>query len=282
MRRRRRCRSCHEPGRRRPRAPCPPPPRGHEPPVPAADPAQLGDVASGPRRQRRRGRAGDRAARPRRAHRRPAKPADHDVRGPDDLRRARRRHDHVHGHRLLGRVRGGADPDVVLLPAACRAHTTRPGGDRRPRVPDRQRQLRPGRARRDRPPDQPVGRLRPRHHGALRTRPRRGTLGAFVALVQRAFESTQIGGILRRSCGGRTRSSTTSTPATRRPRTRAAPPPTPARGDHAHRPTGRHRRDRPRGAPARRRADRRLRGRRPGRGRVPRLGRVVLRISGAP
>ena len=37
-------------------------------------------------------------------------------------------------------------------------------------------------------------------------------------------------------------------------------------------PAGRHRRDRPRGAAARRRADRRVRGRRAGRGRVPRLG----------
>ncbi len=99
------------------------------------------------------------------------------------------------------------------------------------------------------------------------------TLGAFVALVQRAFESTQIGGILRtlmrRAYAVIDDVHPRDAPAED---ARGAAGRRPAARDHAHGLTGRHRRDRPRGAPARRRADRRLRGRRPGRGRVPRLG----------
>ncbi len=65
-------------------------------------------------------------------------------------------------------------------------------------LPDRHRQLRPGRARRDRAPDQRVGGdFVPAVTVLFGLVLAAVTLGAFVALVQRAFESTQIGGILR-------------------------------------------------------------------------------------
>ena len=41
------------------------------------------------------------------------------------LGRARGRHDHLHGHRVLGRVRGRADPDLVLLAAPGRPPAAR-------------------------------------------------------------------------------------------------------------------------------------------------------------
>ena len=120
--------------------------------------------------------------------------------GAGDLRRARRRHDHVHRHRVLGGLRRRADPDVVLLPAAGRAAAARPG--------------RSSPASRCRPRRRPtrsfalatIGHETDRRRAATSCPPPPScsgsllalvTLGAFVALVQRAFESTQIGGILR-------------------------------------------------------------------------------------
>ena len=65
-------------------------------------------------------------------------------------------------------------------------------------------------------------RLRARRHRALRARRSRCvTLGAFVALVQRAFESTQIGGILRDADAPRLRGDRRRPPARRADRRRA-------------------------------------------------------------
>ena len=84
-------------------------------------------------------------------------------------------------------------------PQARGAAAARSGRDRRPGAADRHRDLLAVRARGDRPPDRPRRpRLRARCDGDLRPACcALVTLGAFVALVQRAFESTQIGGILR-------------------------------------------------------------------------------------
>ena len=60
---------------------------------------------------------GDRPADPRRAARRPDEPAARRLVGAGDLRRARRRDDHVHRDRVLGGLRRRADPDVVVLAA---------------------------------------------------------------------------------------------------------------------------------------------------------------------
>ena len=135
-------------------------PRGQRgrPPVPPAHLAELGDV--GLRCSRPTWSRSSLAivpAGPRPAPRRQRQPADRRAsRGAGDLRRAGRRHDHVHRHRVLGGVRRRADPDVVLLPQARRAAAARPGRDRRPGAADRDRDLLAVRARLDRPPDRPL------------------------------------------------------------------------------------------------------------------------------
>ena len=106
-----------------------------------------------------------------RAARRPDEPAAGRLVGAGDLRRARRRDDHVHRDRVLRGLRRRPDPDVVLLAQARRAAAPRPGGDRRPRAADGHRDLLALRARGARPPDQRAGRgLRARRDGPLRAR----------------------------------------------------------------------------------------------------------------
>ena len=115
------------------------------------------------------------AAGPRRAPRGERQPADRRRGRAADLRRAGRRHDHVHRHHLLGGLRRRADPDVLVLAAARGAAAARPGRDRRPRPPHRDRHLRAVRARGDRRPelDRTGHAVRPGGHGDLRARPAR-------------------------------------------------------------------------------------------------------------
>jgi hypothetical protein len=99
------------------------------PPTRAHRPDGMNPVGPRVRRQHRRGRAGARAAGPRRAPGGDRAPADRRGGGAADLRRAGRRDDHVHGHHLLGGVRGRADPDVVVLPEARGAAAAGSGSD---------------------------------------------------------------------------------------------------------------------------------------------------------
>ena len=98
--------------------------------VPRPPLAGVGDVGPGARGQLRRGgaRAGPAAARP--APQRPAQPADPAVRRRADHGRAGRRDDHLHRDRVLRRVRGRADPDLVVLAAARGPAAARPRRDR--------------------------------------------------------------------------------------------------------------------------------------------------------
>ena len=148
----------------RPRLEAPPgAPRGPRggPAVPAEDLAELGDVGPGAGRQRPGGWAGPGPADPRPAHRRPGEPPDRHDGGPGHLRRARRRHDHLHGDRVLGGLRGRPDPDVVVLAQARRTAAPRSGGHRGAGAADGHRDLLALRPRGDRAPDQ---------HGRARVR----------------------------------------------------------------------------------------------------------------
>src|SRR5215208_1397753 len=78
-------------------------------PVPSPCLAGVGDVGAGAGGERDRRDAGDRPAAAGQRHRRPPEPADSAVRGRADHGGARRRDDHLHGHRLLGGLRGSAN-----------------------------------------------------------------------------------------------------------------------------------------------------------------------------
>ena len=177
------------------------PPRGptRRPRPAPAHLAQLGDVAPGAGHQRWRDRGWRSSCRSSTST--PASgglPIGRSA-GRVDLQRPRRRHDHLHRHRVLRGLRRRADPDVVLLPAAGRAAPPRPGDHRRPRAADRHGHLL-ARSRSRRSATRPTTRAAiscPSPPCCSGCCSRSLTLGAFVALVQRAFESTQIGGILR-------------------------------------------------------------------------------------
>ena len=230
-------------GERRRRGAGQPEPAGHAATTRSAPPAgscaaahlaELGDVGPGARRQRRRGRAGARAAGPRRAPRRRRQPADRAL---------------APAQAIFGALAGGMITftgivfSAVFVAAQIQTSSYSPRLAARLRrdpvviaglaLPDRHRQL--------------LARSRSPRSAARPTRSGRDfvpaatvlfglvlalvTLGAFVALVQRAFESTQIGGILRTLMRRGVRRDRRRPPARRRGR-RTSPrrrPPTPAR-----------------------------------------------------